>query len=361
MLCAMIFLTMSWNTSIVSRAESGVYIYIDDVTYTQIFSDIYSNDSGRDLSPFYWRKVLDFSGLLFSIPDTHAGDEYVVRFKMKDLDIEPIFDTMGYVFNFPDMYLSTDRMYDSNYTDLHEFYFKSNEFVESLSPDLKGLNFKDDYIFEFTVRASSGSTDIYFYMPSFATYMYMVPAISKGSYWSDYLCRASIVAYDISFEKLVGGDELLDEAKKQTQIQEETKETTKNIFERISEFFAGFFDGIINAFLSLFVPDDDFFSDYFARLNDFFSEKLGFLYVPVELLVDVIEGISNASGSPPGIEFPGIEWDGQYIIEPQTFSFSSIFGEMPGLQDAIYLGTDIIMIGAVLLLLQNKLKEVLEK
>ena len=147
----------------------------------------------------------------------------------------------------------------------------------------------------------------------------------------------------------------LSESQKQTAIQEEQKETTKGIFGKISDFFAGFFDGITKSLLGLFVPDDDYFSDFFARLNTFFEEKLGMLYTPIGLFVDLLSALGDASGEFAGIQFPGIKWEDTYLIEPQLVNFTVI----PGLQEKIYFITDVIMVGGILWLLQIKMKEVL--
>ena len=143
-------------------------------------------------------------------------------------------------------------------------------------------------------------------------------------------------------------------------IAQDTANTTHSIFDKISDFFAGFFDGIINALKSLFIPDDDFFSDFFTRLNNFFSEKLGALYTPIDLFIRLLQAIQDASAGNAGIPFPGIKWDGTYIIEPQTVNLQSIADDFDGLQDKIYFVTDVIMVGAVIWLLQTKLRGVLK-
>lgn len=148
---------------------------------------------------------------------------------------------------------------------------------------------------------------------------------------------------------------------KNNQLQEEANKTSKNIFDKISDFFAGFFDGIINAFKSLFIPDDSYFSDYFNRLNTFFSKKLGMLYAPIDMFIKVLNSVTSASTVTSGIPFPGIKWEGTYIIAPQTISLTTIVKDYPDLQEKVYFVTNVIMIGYVLLLLQNKLKEVLQR
>ena len=154
------------------------------------------------------------------------------------------------------------------------------------------------------------------------------------------------------------GNQLQEE---ENRLQEEANETSKNIFQKISDFFAGFFEGIINAFKSLFIPEDGYFSEYFGRLNDFFADKLGMLYAPIDMFISVLNGFLNASASDAGIPFPGIKWGDTYFIEPQTVSLTEILSNFPELQEKIYFVTNIVMIGAVLLLLQNKLKGVLNR
>ena len=149
-------------------------------------------------------------------------------------------------------------------------------------------------------------------------------------------------------------------AQEGNQIAQDTANTSHSILDKISDFFSGFFDGIINALKSLFIPDDDFFSDFFTRLNNFFSEKLGALYTPIDLFIRLLQAIQDASAGSAGIPFPGIKWDGTYIIEPQTVNLQSIADDFDGLQDKIYFVTDVIMVGAVIWLLQTKLRGVLK-
>lgn len=143
-------------------------------------------------------------------------------------------------------------------------------------------------------------------------------------------------------------------------IAQDTANTSHSILDKISDFFSGFFDGIINALKSLFIPDDDFFSDFFTRLNNFFSEKLGALYTPIDLFIRLLQAIQNASAGDVGIPFPGLKWQDTYLIEPQTVNLQTIADDFDGLQDKIYFVTDVIMVGAVIWLLQTKLREVLK-
>lgn len=156
------------------------------------------------------------------------------------------------------------------------------------------------------------------------------------------------------------GNKIAEEGNK---LQEESNEIQKNIFDKIADFFAHFFENIINAVKSLFIPEDGYFEDFFSRLNDFFSEKLGVLYAPIDIFVDIFTGIMNQKDNGISLYFPGVSWDGVYIIQPFRGSILDIGNgaDIPNLREAVQFVTSIIMIGSVLGLLQRKLKEVLTK
>lgn len=161
--------------------------------------------------------------------------------------------------------------------------------------------------------------------------------------------------YKLHVDKTVQ-EEIRDEIKKGNELQKEQNETSKGILGKITEFFASFFENL----KGLFVPEDGYFSDFFTRLNDFFSEKLGMLYAPIDMFITFLNTIKDASSTDSGITFPELAWDGTVIIPETKFSFDTIYKDFPDLKEKIYFVTDVILVGAVLWLLQIKLKEVLE-
>ena len=153
-----------------------------------------------------------------------------------------------------------------------------------------------------------------------------------------------------------------DSIDKGNKLQEEENETSKGILGKITDFFGSFFENIINALKSLFIPEDGYFSDFFNRLNDLFSEKLGFLYSPIDLFVSFLNAIQNASvGSSPGLVFPELKWEDTILIPETTVNFDLVNEKIPDLQQKIYFVTDIIMVGAVIFLLERKIDEVMHK
>lgn len=167
---------------------------------------------------------------------------------------------------------------------------------------------------------------------------------------------------DAEVADLASQDKINQSVQQGNQLQKEANETGKGILGKITDFFGSFFENIINALKSLFIPEDGYFSEFFTRLNDFFSEKLGFLYEPIELFLDFLNAIQNASvGASPGLTFPEIKWEDDLIVPETHVDFSIVNEAIPELQDKIYFVTDIIMVGAVLILLEKKIDEVMHK
>lgn len=192
--------------------------------------------------------------------------------------------------------------------------------------------------------------------------------LSGGSWTSNYCfpvmklnsINISVVELDAEYSSDPSNQEIVDSIGDLNDTAQDTNDTTHSIFDSITDFFGSFFENIINALKSVFIPEDGYFEDFFQRLNDFFAEKLGMLYAPIDMFITFLTEIGDSSGSDTGITFPGVEWEGEYIIEPTTVNLSTFTEEFPELQEKIYFVTDIIMVGAVLLLLQHKLKEVLQ-
>lgn len=139
-----------------------------------------------------------------------------------------------------------------------------------------------------------------------------------------------------------------------------TSDTGGGILATIKNFFGSFFQNVFDTLVSVFVPEDGFFSDWFNRLNTLLSEKLGMLYAPFDLLITTLNAIMNADTTDTGIPFPGIQWEDTWLVEPFTFYFSSLGDTFTELQRYVYFGTDTVLLFAFLHLLQQKIRLILE-
>lgn len=108
-----------------------------------------------------------------------------------------------------------------------------------------------------------------------------------------------------------------------TMILKETEKTNKGILDTIKEvlsyinplsenFFAyKLVDLLLQGLKNLFIPSDEFFSNFFNDLKNWFSERFGFLMYPFELLIEILNRILNINLSEPIIDIPE-------IVEPVT-------------------------------------------
>lgn len=117
---------------------------------------------------------------------------------------------------------------------------------------------------------------------------------------------------------------------------------------------------IIEGLKSLFIPDEEYFSSLFDRLHQFFSDRLGFLYVPFDLLIRLLDAVKDADTAFAGIPFPGIQAGEWVLLEPTTVTFD-ILNEFPELVQALHFITSVVMIGAFLNLLHRKMEEVMSR
>lgn len=118
---------------------------------------------------------------------------------------------------------------------------------------------------------------------------------------------------------------------------------------------------IIEGLKSLFIPSDEFFKSWFDDMYSFFHDRLGFLMLPIDILIKFIKMFQSAGSSFSGIPFPEFKWiDGTVIIPAQSVQFeflSTSWGK--DIQTKLYFVGNVIMIGALLALMHRKMEEVL--
>lgn len=105
---------------------------------------------------------------------------------------------------------------------------------------------------------------------------------------------------------------------------EKAEETRKGIWETIKDLPNAF----LNMLKSLFIPDDNYFSDWFNELKEFFELKLGFLATPFTIVIDFVNKYLELDSSDdiiiniPNITVPNFEE--HIIIEATTFNWSDL-------------------------------------
>lgn len=269
------------------------------------------------------------------------GKYYLISGGMKQIDTSSsAHNSYDYTLSVDYYYLINGVRYESGFNNF-VIQGNSNNYFEVVF-EVKAT------VFPYTHIDSNGAS----YLPS-----YLTPIIDCNYFFNVYELLPSEASAYVGQSGVVGSLEKgNDLQQKNNDLQKEQNETSKGILGKITDFFGSFFENL----KGLFVPEDGYFSDFFTRLNDFFADKLGMLYAPIDMFIKFLNTIKDASSTDSGVTFPELAWDGTVIIPGTKFSFDTIYKDFPDLKEKIYFVTDVILVGAVLWLLQAKLKEVLE-
>lgn len=168
--------------------------------------------------------------------------------------------------------------------------------------------------------------------------------------------------------------EVLEQQQKTSEEQLETSKgiwgTLKEVLSYINPFSENFFvykliDLLIDAIKSLFIPSNDFFNNYFNELMKWFSDRLGFLSYPLELILDILNRIVNINFTEPIIQIPNFvePSTGQNIISSQTYNLNSLLenNTFKTCHDIYFVLVDAFIIFGLVNLLKHKLEEVFTK
>ena len=202
---------------------------------------------------------------------------------------------------------------------------------------------------------------------SYCHYKYNYLSSSSGNPWVDHFYASynlkantvfTITPYtETGYYKAIADNtketnKKLDEANK---IAQDTNETTKGIFSSIKDFFGSFFQNLINAVVSLFVPSAEEMGGLFDQLNQFFSDRFGFLYAPFDYMIRLMNVFLSSTGT-TGITLPGFSIMGYEVWSDQTYDLSSdpLVGTILGY---VRIGTGILLSGYFIMFLQNFFKE----
>lgn len=148
---------------------------------------------------------------------------------------------------------------------------------------------------------------------------------------------------------------------------EDSSESTNTTIEQQSSWHANF---IIDGLKSLFIPDEDYFSDTITDLFDWFEDKFGFLGYTLTYFIRLLNGIVGASQNTvirfPGINVPNRATNETYQILPAqnvdlAAQISLISEDDFNLLEFMRTAGDIVLVLGFIVMLQNKLHEVESK
>lgn len=150
-------------------------------------------------------------------------------------------------------------------------------------------------------------------------------------------------------------DKITDSQDKTTGAVEDVNETGKGIWASLKDFFGSFFQNLINAVVSLFVPSAEEMGGLFDQLNQFFSDRFGFLYAPFDYMIRLMQVFLSSTGT-TGLTLPGFSIMGEQVWPDLTYDLSSdpLVGTVCGY---VRMGTGTLLAGYFIMYLQHFFKE----
>lgn len=126
------------------------------------------------------------------------------------------------------------------------------------------------------------------------------------------------------------------------------------IFGLLSNFFGGFFNNLGGMLKDLFIPTKDQLLSLFGELEEFFTEKLGFLWYPFDFAIEIAqafgEGYADSSFTVPPIDIDIL--GGIHLYDGGTFDMDAT-----GIFSYVRIFTSIVLSCATLGLAMNKWDE----
>lgn len=134
-------------------------------------------------------------------------------------------------------------------------------------------------------------------------------------------------------------DKIIESNNKTQEAIKEQTEVSKNIFEKIGDilsyinpFSPNFFvykliELLLEMLKSLFIPSDNFFNDWLVDMNDYFSDRFGILYYPIDLVIDFLTRVVNISsniGDSCILTTSEFSLFGTVLLRSFTFDFNTI-------------------------------------
>ena len=239
------------------------------------------------------------------------------------------------------------------------------DYLSINSGDFYGDNFQDFYLLAYNYYASdvenpnlypqkeiliSGGRDNKYYTNDYdGSYIYMIPMSDLGIVFRNngkyglklatkqqvefdgkfidtynylYTVTFSVTNLSLEDEERTAQDVMISQLEEQNKKLEENNKQSKNIFEKIGDilsyinplsenFFAyKLLNLLYEGLKMLFIPSDEFFSNWFTDLNNTFKDQFGILYYPVGVVIEFLDSLEpNLTAREPIINIPNLSFD----------------------------------------------------
>lgn len=87
------------------------------------------------------------------------------------------------------------------------------------------------------------------------------------------------------------------------ELQEEANKTNKSLLDKVTDFFDNFFARLGEFLLGIVVPSAEELTAFLQEVNDWFSDRLGFIWYPFSFAIDIVAALANGTAD-TGFQVP---------------------------------------------------------
>lgn len=138
-------------------------------------------------------------------------------------------------------------------------------------------------------------------------------------------------------------------------LQEEANETQNNIFAKITDFFDNFFTRLGDFLLGLIVPSSEELTAFLDEVNDWFSERLGFIWYPFSFAIDAVNALAGGTAD-TGFTVPALTIH-MFGADYTLWNEMEIDLDSFGIFKYVRIFTSFICVGGIVALAYNKWDE----
>ena len=270
-------------------------------------------------------------------------------------------DYYGYIGSYTRFF--TSDLHNFNYSDLTNYNVKYSDLIKQMKEGyIYRLRF---YVEQFNNRTNMVSlyydisTSCYFSLNDWKSSDYIIKNIYKL-----FLSASGI-------EIIPGDSSDKDKDLSIKDLNNNIKNTILGTPNESGEREGGLLGGILDGIKGFFIPSSEFFNNYFNELNNWFSDRLGLLYFPIDFIISFLNRIYSSEFNDvifdiPDIYIPGYGKDTgcSPIIPAYKFNFTNFVNSNDNIKtiyDMYLLVVDGIIIWGIIQLFSKKYEEVTTK
>lgn len=338
--------------------------YIDDITYDRKRNWtikeaneqlIPKNYNGFDLYGSYIKYSNDYNRLLvwerplgiFGVGDGEPWEikQFTVKFKKTGFKLTKGFYSISIKTNYINKDVSGLHPFYDSFNKVNTIFDITRDY-SPIYPNLKLINknVTEDDVVHYCLEVLE---DFNHDALNFNLYQNMYVSGYNITFFNIVKKSDSSCSYDIGTSPAEQSNqrlEQIDKSQKETakeiqKIREENKGFFGNIINTITSIPKMILDGLVDILKKVFIPSEEFFKNFMKDIGDFFKNKLGFLYTPIDVVTKFFERINSLSSGNSTITIPEVRIPlfNQVLISSQNIDLKSNIQQVFGSSYDFYL------------------------